>query len=135
MNVVYDKLKKAGLEEFCLELHSYKSNKKDVIKNLCATLRTAKTSVTPQAANEIDKKIRSQRELDRYENELHRPREVINKSLYQLYDAYAAHRKAPDVRISIKNIEQKGEDYLKNTLELLEQYVGFIPSIGYQYRQ
>lgn len=134
LNVVYDKLKKAGLEEFCLELHSYKSNKKDVIKNLCATLRTAKTSVTPQAANEIDKKIRSQRELDRYENELHRPREVINKSLYQLYDAYAAHRKAPDVRISIKNIEQKGEDYLKNTLELLEQYVGFIPSIGYQYR-
>ena len=28
LSVVYDKLKKAGLEEFCLELHSHKANKK-----------------------------------------------------------------------------------------------------------
>ncbi len=39
LNVVYDKLKKAGLEEFCLELHSYKTNKKDVITELCHTLK------------------------------------------------------------------------------------------------
>ena len=28
LNVVYEKLKSAGLEEFCLELHSHKANKK-----------------------------------------------------------------------------------------------------------
>lgn len=31
LSVVYDKLKKAGLEEFCLELHSHKANKKDLL--------------------------------------------------------------------------------------------------------
>ena len=134
LNVVYDKLKKAGLQEFCLELHSYKSNKKDVIDNLCKTLRTAKTSVSAQAEDEIDAKIKSQKELDTYEEELHQHRDVINKSLYQLYDAYASNRKAPDVRVSIRDIGEKGDEYLKNAKSLLEQYVAFVPSIGYQYK-
>ena len=30
LNVVYEKLKNVGLEEFCLELHSHKANKKQV---------------------------------------------------------------------------------------------------------
>ncbi len=134
LNVVYDKLKKAGLEEFCLELHSYKSNKKDVIGNLCKTLRAEKTCVSAQAEEEIYSKINSQKKLDVYEKELHRQRDVINRSLYQLYDAYAANRKAPDVRVSIRDIGQKGDAYLKNVKALLEQYVAFVPSIGYRYR-
>ena len=134
LNVVYDKLKKAGLEEFCLELHSYKSNKKDVINNLCKTLRTAKTNVSAQAEGEIESKIKSQKELDTYEKELHKHRDVINKSLYQLYDAFAANRKAPDVRVSLRDIDRRGDEYLKNVKSLLEQYVAFVPSIGYQYR-
>lgn len=134
LNVVFDKLKKAGLGEFCLELHSYKSNKKNVIDNLCSTLRAAKTSVSSQAESEIESKINSQKKLDAYDEELHKKRDVINKSLYQLYDAYAANRNAPDVRVFIKNIDQKGDEYLKNALSLLEQYVAFVPSVGYQYR-
>lgn len=134
LNVVFDKLKKAGLGEFCLELHSYKSNKKNVIDNLCSTLRAAKTSVSSQAESEIESKINSQKKLDAYDEELHKKRDVINKSLYQLYDAYAANRNAPDVRVFIKNIDQKGDEYLKNALGLLEQYVAFVPSVGYQYR-
>ena len=134
LNVVFDKLKKAGLGEFCLGLHSYKSNKKNVIDNLCSTLRAAKTSVSSQAESEIESKINSQKKLDAYDEELHKKRDVINKSLYQLYDAYAANRNAPDVRVFIKNIDQKGDEYLKNALGLLEQYVAFVPSVGYQYR-
>lgn len=134
LNVVYDKLKKAGLEEFCLELHSYKSNKKTVIENLCKTLREDKTKISEQANNEIRTKISNQKELDLYEEELHKKRDVINKSLYQLYDAYSSTRNAPDVRVSIRNIDQKGEEYLKNAIDLLGQYVEFSSSIGYQYK-
>lgn len=134
LNVVYDKLRKAGLEEFCLELHSYKSNKKDVISDLCKTLRTAKTSVSSKADIAIESKSKSLHELDAYETELHKNRAVINKSLYQLYDAYSGTRKSPDVRITINGIEKKSDDDLRTYISLLEQYVDFIPSIGYQYR-
>lgn len=134
LNVVYDKLRKAGLEEFCLELHSYKSNKKDVINDLCKTLKTAKTAVSPSVADEIEKKSKSQNELDSYEIELHKPREVINKSLYQLYDDFARCRKAPDVKVHIEDIENKGDSHINIANNLLAQFVDFIPSIGYQYK-
>ena len=134
LNVVYDKLKKAGLEEFCLELHSHKANKKDVISDLCAVLRAPKTAVSQKAAQEIEDKKKNQKTLDEYEEELHKPRENINRTLYQLYSAYAECRTVPDIKYTIKGIEQKGEEYLKKTEGLLRQYVGFTPSIGYQYK-
>lgn len=134
LNVVYDKLKKSGLEEFCLELHSYKSNKKEVIDNLCKTLRSAKTVVSSKANDVIDKKIKSQKELDSYELELHKTREVINKSLYQLYDAYAACRQAPDIKVTISDLEKKGDDFINIANNQLARFVDYIPSIGYQYK-
>lgn len=39
LSVVYDKLKQAGLAEFCLQLHSHKANKKDIIADICHPLR------------------------------------------------------------------------------------------------
>lgn len=134
LNVVYDKLKKAGLEEFCLELHSYKSNKKDVIENLCKTLKAAKTAVSLRANDAIEKKVKSQKELDVYEIELHKQREVINRSLYQLYDAFSSCRKAPDVKVSIMDISKKGDEHINIANNLLAQFVEYIPSIGYQYK-
>ena len=66
LSVVYDKLKKAGLEEFCLELHSHKANKKDVITELCHTLKAQKSALSDLAQKEIEAKIRVQQELDEY---------------------------------------------------------------------
>lgn len=134
LNVVFDKLKKAGLEEFCLELHSYKANKKEVIDNLCKTLRASKTTVSNQANEALLSKQKSQKELDDYEAELHKNREGINCSLYQLYNEYAACRNASEIKILINDIESKGADYLATAINLLGQYVDFIPSIGYAYK-
>ena len=134
LNVVYDKLKKAGLEEFCLELHSYKANKKEVIDNLCKTLRAPRTTVSSEADDALLSKQKSQKQLDAYEVELHKNREGINRTLYQLYSDYASCREASEVKFAIDNIDKKGADYLKSALSLLEQYVDFIPSIGYEYR-
>ena len=53
LNVVYDKLKQAGLAEFCLQLHSHKANKKDVIADICHTLRSGKCEGSSKADAEI----------------------------------------------------------------------------------
>ena len=134
LNVVYDKLKKAGLEEFCLELHSHKSNKKVVIEELCKTLKTAKTKVSSKADEVIESKKKSQIELDQYETELHKKRDGINCSLFQLYESYAACRKAPEINFTISDIQAKGSDYLGVTKNLILQYMDYIPSIGYEYK-
>lgn len=135
LNVVYEKLKQAGLAEFCLQLHSHKANKKDVIADICHTLRTGKSVVSAKADTEIAIKEKAEHQLDAYAIELHKLHPVIEKSVYQLYESYAAVRSMPDVEYTIPQLSAKGEAYLTETTSLLEQYVEYIPSIGYDYRR
>ena len=73
--------------------------------------------------------------MDSYAVELHKQRPTIEKSLYQLYESYAAFRSMPDVEWAIPELKSKGESYLTEASSLLEQYVDFIPSVGYDYRK
>lgn len=135
LNVVYDKLKQAGLAEFCLQLHSHKANKKEVIEDICHTLYTEKSAVSSKADAEIAQKKKAQRQLDAYAFELHEQRPVIEKSLYQLYESFAAVRSMPDVQWAIPQLSSKGSLYLTDTKSLLEQYVDYISSVGYDYKK
>ncbi|MCR5799216.1 MAG: DUF4011 domain-containing protein [Lachnospiraceae bacterium] len=135
LNVVYDKLKKADLADFCLELHSYKSSKKEVIKELCKTLKADRSAVSDRAELELNAKIRLQEQLDSYANKLHEPQPVINKSLYQMYEAHYAHRKAPDLDLILDDIVKKDENYLNDAVNLLEQYEKYVLTIGEDYRK
>ncbi|MBR5047372.1 MAG: AAA family ATPase, partial [Eubacterium sp.] len=74
LNVVYEKLKKAGLADFCLELHSHKANKKAVIEELNRILEMPKSSVSSGAKEEIRQKQESQLKLDTYALALHQKR-------------------------------------------------------------
>ena len=135
LSVVYDKLKKAGLEEFCLELHSHKSNKKDVIEELCHTLKAQKSALSHRAQKEVEDKLRAQKQLDEYAVELHKVREKINKSLYELYEELSACRHAPSLDFVIKEIKSKGEEYVREAEILLSRYTEYLPSIGYDYHK
>lgn len=134
LNVVYEKLKNAGMEEFCLELHSHKANKKDVIRELCRTLQAKKSSVSNAADTEIAAKIKYQHQLDAYVEALHKPLPTIHKSLYQLYCAHAAFRAAPDIDYAIPDVLKLDEIRMNAVTALLEQYVTYIPDIGSDYR-
>lgn len=116
LNVVYDKLKQAGLAEFCLQLHSHKASKKDVIADICHTLRAGKSAVSSKADAEIAIKEKAQHQLDAYAIELHKQHPIIEKSLYQLYEAYAGLRSMPDVEYPIPQLSSKGEAYLTETV-------------------
>ena len=135
LNVVFDKLKKADLSDFCLELHSYKAKKKAVIEELNRTLEVPRISVSSSAQEEIRQKEIVQTRLDEYASALHLKRNVINKSLYQLFELYSAQRKAPELELPINDIHTKGQDYLLQAVKLLEQYAEYVPSIGINYRR
>lgn len=135
LNVVFDKLKKAGLSDFCLELHSHKANKKTVINELNRTLEMPTISVRSSAAEEIRVKQDAKQRLDSYEYELHKKREGINKSLYQLFELYSSQREYPEIELNLSGIQSKGKTYYNEAIKYLEQYVEYIPSIGVDYRK
>lgn len=135
LNVVYDKLKKTGLEDFCLELHSHKANKKEFINAINESLNPKRTQVDKKAIHEIAEKEKFINYLDNYESELHKNREVINQSLYSMYDNYSSCKDvAEDNFYAIKNIENKDETYLNNAIDILKQYSDYTNYIGYNYK-
>lgn len=134
LNVVFDKLKKAGLADFCLELHSHKANKKAVIDELNRTLELPPSAVRSSAEEVIRRKQEAQQRLDAYAAALHKKNKVIEKSVYQLYELYAAERRHPDYKVPIRNIGQKGQNYIVEAETLLEQYVNYIPTVGRNYK-
>lgn len=133
LSVVYDKLKKVGLEEFCLELHSHKANKKQVIEELFCTLKLQKSGLSDKAEKELRIKKDLQKQLDDYATELHKIRPVINKTLYRLYEEASACRIAPDVDFVISDIKSKGEEYIEKAETALMRYTEYTPSIGYDF--
>ena len=132
LNVVYDKLCKAGLGEFCLELHSHKANKKEVVAELCKTLRTPKSGVSSKADQEIRLKESAMRQLDEYVDELHKSRPIVGKSAYELYEESL--RNAPIVNWTIPNLSSFDEGTLQDVLLLLREYAAHAPFVGEDYK-
>lgn len=135
LNVVHDKLKKAGLEEFCLEIHSHKANKKQVIDELYKTLMLPKSGVADKAEKELKIKLELMNKLDAYAAELHKKRGGINKTLYAMYEEVSANRGADDVCFVIKDVKQKGESYIDEAERLLKSYAAYVPSVGADYHK
>lgn len=135
LNVVYDKLKAAGLSDFCLELHSHKSSKKAVIDELCRTLRADRYRLSDRADKELEAKSAAQRQLDSYAAELHKRREGMDSSAYEMHAALAAVRSAPDVPYVVPDIASKGAAYLADVTALLGQYADYTRTVGDDYTQ
>ncbi len=134
LSVVYDKLKKAGLEDFCLELHSHKANKKEFIDELCRTLKESRSNLSSSADIHTQERKRTQKDLNEYAKELHVKREVINRSLYELYSEYSRYKDVPEFYYPFKEIESKGDSFLREGELLFNEYQAYVPTIGYNYK-
>jgi len=134
LNIVYDKLKKAGLEDFCLELHSHKANKKTVISELNRTLESTISTVDPRVQTEIEQKKEAMNTLEAYVASLHRKIESLDLSPFELFGKFAAKSKYPEINYTIRNISLKGRTYFQKALNLLDRYCRYVPSVGKNYR-
>lgn len=97
LQVVQSRLEKIGIGDFCLELHSNKSKKKDVLEQLRKASEVTKrqTAESYQAKAEQIAKIR--KELDEYVSMLHETR-TCGVSLFELINEYEAN--ATDIELT-----------------------------------
>ncbi len=74
LSVVYRRLCRIGLGTFCLELHSNKANKKDVIAQFAAAVEQANTAPARTSWEQVAERVQQLREsLNALPDELHRP--------------------------------------------------------------
>jgi hypothetical protein len=72
LEVVHRRLRDVGLADFCLELHSHKANKKQVVESLKASLENAARTPAADWREHGDRLLEARSALDGYVRALHR---------------------------------------------------------------
>lgn len=96
LEVVQKRLDSIGIGPFCLELHSNKSKKKDVLEQLRQASEVTKTRPAEEYAAKAEQLAAMRDELDAYARQLHKVL-PCGSSLYQLINHYEYYKNAPDI--------------------------------------
>jgi very-short-patch-repair endonuclease len=94
LEVVHRRLVAAGLGEACLELHSTKARKADVIESLRVALERSGEPTLGTAKNAAEL-VRTRSHLNDYVRELHERRTALDCSCYEAVGKFAAAYNAP----------------------------------------
>ncbi|MEI8349821.1 MAG: DUF3320 domain-containing protein [Candidatus Omnitrophota bacterium] len=85
LEVVFNRLKQARLTDYCLELHSHKANKKEVVKELKRCLDEQPIANKKVTSLELEKLRALRTRLNEYVLELHFVRDPLGESMYQVF--------------------------------------------------
>jgi very-short-patch-repair endonuclease len=128
LKVVHQRLVKAGLGDFCLELHSTKANKRAVIRELARSLDASLQA--PLVSTATAQKLPVVRErLTNYVKELHKPFGELNLSPYQVIGRYNAVIDAPRVKY-VGETENISQEQISQTIQQLDELAEVSTLIG-----
>jgi very-short-patch-repair endonuclease len=104
LDVVYERIKQAGLDDFCLVLHSSKANKQEVVAELkrCLYEQRSPKNLPSELDFELMKQLRDK--LNEYVVALHTKQPLLQKSAYEVLGELAALQSAPFVEVGLRDI-------------------------------
>lgn len=118
LNVVYKRLSQVGLGNYCLELHSNKSNKKNVITNLYDTYigNTNRSKYDVTLLNNVEQ-IKDK--INFYVKSLHKNYGKYNQSAYTIHGHLASLSEIPKTAFELPNVMTDSK--LNEIISLLDQ--------------
>ncbi|MEG1567578.1 MAG: DUF4011 domain-containing protein, partial [Anaerovoracaceae bacterium] len=135
LDVVYRRLTSAGLNDFCLVLHSYKANKKAVLEQLETVLNLSKNKaeLSDDAYLKLDTLERDREKLNQYATELFETVEPLGKSIYQVNGILANLNEYTDVIFPIENIDKADWSQYSRYLHVLNEFINSIGQMSEDY--
>jgi very-short-patch-repair endonuclease len=124
LSVVHKRLEDVGLSPFCLEIHSDKAKKLDVLQRIGRAAMTSTPTTQRQARMNFDRLLLLRRELNGYVRTLHQS--IINgRSAFDLHGELAQLAHLPEVAakiaLPIATIDSDGEQALLRQARRLAQ--------------
>lgn len=133
LEVVHKRLSNVGLDDFCLELHSHKSQKTKVLESL--KKRISGQYKKPQDIQAVKEKIeQKKKELRAYLDILHSKFGKTEQTLFQIFwivDRY--HEVAKYLKFEVKEVENRTLVDLNNIIEQLAKYKAYITGQNLDY--
>ena len=129
LEVVHRRLTIAGLDEFCLILHSYKANKRAILDQLEITLKLAqqKATLSDEAFQKLELLLSNKERLNEYANQVFETVMPLGKSIYQVNGIIANLEEYDNVIFPIddlENIDSKKFNRFINHLKHLTNTIG-----------
>lgn len=132
LNVVYENLRRAGLESFAMELHSHKANKKEFIEELYKTAILPRYDIKHDIESVDARFAYLNSNLEEYRTKLHQKIQRLDMSLYEVYSSYLK-LDSSDFEYPIESIELLGREHLEVVKKNLDQYSVLCKALGYDY--
>jgi RecA/RadA recombinase len=95
LEVVYKRLGNVGVAHFCLELHSSKANKKEVVAELKRCLDEQLIPRRLPSSHEFEKMTELKEKLNDYVVSLHQKRPPLDKSAYEVLGQISSLERIP----------------------------------------
>ena len=114
LDVVHKRLVSAGLEDFCLVLHSYKASKRAVLDQLQKTINLAskKAVLTDEVYRKLRELTYDRDSLNEYARQLHEAIPPLGKTIYQVNGIIANLEAYPNLVFDIDNVPAATPDDL-----------------------
>lgn len=120
LEVVKRRLDNQGLGDFCLELHSHKANKKEVLSELGRCLELCPEPY-PDITTDLHELADTRARLNEYTRELHRSRQPLNKTAYEVHGELASLSRHANSAWKCDDIESKSGIFLRDICDILSQ--------------
>lgn len=130
LSVVQNRLEKIGIGPFCLQLHSNKSKKRDVLDQLKAASEVAHGQPRESWQKQAEEAAKLRSDLDAYAHALHKKR-ACGSSLFELVSQYEDCKTAPSVvQLPASFAAEATEDSLRAQERLLGQLTAACQEVG-----
>lgn len=131
LEVVQKRLSDIGIGSFCLELHSNKSKKKDVLEQLRQAMDVSRGQTCQQYRQKAEQTAALRKELGQYAHALHAS-QPCGATVFELIDQYEKYSAAPDLRpFSAELLESAQPAQLEQQLAAVEQLVAAARAAGH----
>ena len=131
LEVVYRRLSETHLADFCLSLHSYKANKKEILNELERNLGLQRTKVKDEEIAKLTQLDLLKAELKQYVQDIHREIMPLEMSLYEVYGEISEYDNLPDIPISLpEDISRMSKNDVNKYVLMVANYDSAMNTLG-----
>jgi very-short-patch-repair endonuclease len=128
LDVVYKRLQTIGLQDFCLQLQSGKTIKRDVLKQLGQTVESSSQPViTNDLVTHHFNHVRN--ELNSFVKEMHRPIGAASLSPFHMLGEIVSHPHVPALNAKIPDVENITASDLLDISQLLKEHTALLAEV------